>query len=57
MIYSKTNDCVFIRTFLKHQKNIPLNEKNPAHIGILKRFDIYQYKFEIQDVIKLLKGL
>jgi hypothetical protein len=47
LIYSETNDCIFIRNFLKHQKNLPLNEKNNAHAGILKRFELYSYKFKI----------
>ena len=35
---------------MKHQKNLPLNENNKAHQGILKRFDKYLYKFNIQSV-------
>lgn len=50
LIYSNTNDCIYIRTFLKHQKNLPLNESNKAHQGIIKRFNLYSYKFEIQNI-------
>jgi hypothetical protein len=51
LIYSNTNDCVYIKNFLKHQKNLPLNEKNKAHLGIIKRFDLYSYKFLINGNI------
>lgn len=64
LIISESIDCVFIRNFLKHQKNLPLNEKNNAHIGIIKRFELYKHKFNIlsieefmnQDVKPLLRG-
>jgi hypothetical protein len=50
LIYSETNDCIFLRNFLKHQKNLPLNENNKAHLGIIKRFELYSQKFNIQDI-------
>ena len=50
LIYSKSNDCVYVKNFLKHQKNLPLNEKNNAHVGILKCFDKYKNKFEIDNI-------
>ena len=50
LVFSENNECIFIRNFLKHQKNIPLNENNKAHIGILKRFELYSKKFDIQDI-------
>lgn len=57
LIYSTAMDCIFIRTFLKHQKNLPLNpEKNPAHRGIIKRFDEYAFKFNIKDINEFIKG-
>lgn len=49
-IFSNNSDCIYVRNFLKHQKNLPLNENNKAHQGILKRFNIYAYKFDIQDI-------
>lgn len=49
-VLSKENDCLYIRNFLKHQKNLPLNKNNKAHIGIIKRFEIYSYKFDINDI-------
>ena len=56
LIYSKLNDCIFIRNFLKHQKNIPLNEKNQAHKGIIKRFDKYANKFNIDNFYEFIEG-
>jgi len=57
LIYSNTNDCIYIRTFLKHQKNLPLiPEKNPAHRGILRRFDEYKTKFNIIDINEFIEG-
>ena len=56
-IYSKSNDCIYLRTFLKHQKNLPLDpQKNPAHKGIIKRFDNYAYKFDIENVYEFIEG-
>jgi len=50
LLFSKNNDCIFIKNFLKHQKNIPLNEKNNAHLGIIKRFELYMYKFDFKTI-------
>ncbi len=50
LIISESNDCLYIRNFLKHQKNLPLNEKNNAHLGIIKRFELYKNKFKIENV-------
>lgn len=58
LIYSKSEDCIYLRTFLKHQKNLPLNENNQAHKGIIKRFKLYSEKFEISDIsIFISRGL
>lgn len=57
LINAETNDCIYVRTFLKHQKNLPLSpDKNPAHRGIYKRFEMYAYKFNIQDVNEFIEG-
>lgn len=56
LIMSVSNDSVYIRNFLKHQKNLPLNSENKAHIGILKRFELYSQKFEIKDVKEFIEG-
>jgi hypothetical protein len=56
LIYAKTNDCIYIKNFLKHQKNLPLNPENKAHIGIERRFVMYSQKFEIQSVNDFIEG-
>ena len=56
IIFSKDGDCLFIKNFLKHQKNLPLNRSNKAHLGILKRFELYSYKFDIEDVDLFIEG-
>lgn len=50
LIVSESIDCIFIRNYLKHQKNLPLNEKNNAHLGIIKRFELYKHKFNITKI-------
>jgi hypothetical protein len=54
IIYSKNNECIFIRNFLKHQKNLPLNENNKAHLAIIKNFDNYKYKFNTDTIDDLI---
>jgi len=49
LIYSKNNDFIYIKNFLKNQKNYPLNENNNAHLGIIKRFEHYSHIFEFQS--------
>ena len=50
LIYNESMDCIYIKNFLKHQKNLPLNQKNMAHLGIIKRFDLYAKKFNITNI-------
>ena len=50
LIISNDGECIYLKNFIKHQKNLPLNENNRAHIGIIKRFEMYRYKFDIQDI-------
>ena len=56
LIYSSTNDCIYLRNFLKHQKNLPLNEKNNAHLGIIKRLELYSFKFSIQNIYEFIEA-
>lgn len=57
LIYSASGDCAYLRTFLKHQKNLPLNpEKNMCHRGIIKCFENYKYKFQIEDIDQFIEG-
>jgi len=56
-IFSESRDCIYIRTYLKHQKNLPLNpQKNMAHRGIIKRFELYGNKFNIENIDLFLEG-
>jgi hypothetical protein len=50
IITSKEGDAIYLRNFLKHQKNLPLNPNNKAHIGIMRRFELYRNKFDIEDI-------
>lgn len=56
LIYSTSEDCIFLRNFLKHQKNLPLNSNNKAHLGIIKRFELYKQKFDFEDIDKFIEG-
>ena len=42
---SNDGKCLLVKNFIKHQKNLPLNPDNKAHIGILKRVSLYIQKF------------
>lgn len=42
---SDDGKCLLVKNFIKHQKNLPLNPENKAHIGILKRVSLYIPKF------------
>lgn len=46
---------LFLKNFLKHQKNLPLNPLNMAHKGIFKRFENYKNKFDV-DLLHLLNN-
>jgi hypothetical protein len=50
VVYSKENDCLYLRNHLKHQKHFPLNEKDSVYKPIVKRFELYSYKFDIVDI-------
>lgn len=49
-VMAKTGDCIYLKKFLFHQKNLPLNPSNKAHSGIIKRFELYASKFGITDI-------
>ena len=54
LLLSNDGECLFIVNFLKHQKNLPLDpDRNPAHKGIIRRFNIYCHKFDNQNNIWL----
>lgn len=42
------SDCegyIYLKNFIKHQKNLPLNEENKAHLGIIRRLTEILPKF------------
>lgn len=54
--FSKDGRFIFVVNFLKHQKNLPLNEKNRAHIGIIKCIYDKIQLFNNQDILRGLQG-
>jgi hypothetical protein len=50
IIYSGDGKYLFLRNFVKHQKNFPLNEKNPAHRGIIKLLEEKLQTFNLQTI-------
>ncbi len=56
VIYSESRDCIFLKTFLKHQKNLPLNISNKSHQGIIYRYNLYKHKFKNQYIIDIFEG-
>lgn len=50
VVISKDLDVIFVKNFLRHQKNYPFNEKNNAHNGIIARFNNYAKTFGITDI-------
>jgi hypothetical protein len=50
IIYSGDGKYLFLRNFVKHQKNFPLNEKNPAHRGIIKLLVEKLQTFNLQTI-------
>lgn len=55
-IFSRDKRIIFLKNFCKHQKNIPLNTRNNAHIGIISRIDNYQDKFAFNILNLINKG-
>lgn len=54
-LLSTDKRILFLKNFIKHQKNLPLNPTNQAHKGIFKRFENYKNRFEI-DLLKLVNN-
>lgn len=50
LIWSLDNCVLYIRNFLKHQKNLPLNPDNNAHSGIIARLENKLLLFGFQSV-------
>jgi hypothetical protein len=55
-ILSNDGDCLYIRNFIKHQKNFPLNKENKAHSGIIKRLSMYLHKFGFQSIEEFIQA-
>ena len=49
LLYSIDRKYIYIRNFIKHQKNLPLNQKNPAHRGIIRRLEGMKQLFGFQS--------
>lgn len=52
-VLSIDGECLFIRNFLKHQKNYPINISNKAHVKILSLYEMYKHKFDNHDIGEL----
>lgn len=56
IIYSTDRKFIFVRNFIKHQKNYPLNEQNKAHAGILRRLTDNLHLFDFKCVEEYFKA-
>jgi len=56
LMWSADGETIYIRKFLKHQKNLPLNPNNNAHKGILEKFELYRHKFDIENIDDFIQG-
>lgn len=56
LVVSPNERVVFLKNFLKHQKNLPLNENNAAHRGILKCIENHLVEFGFPDINEFLEG-
>lgn len=50
LLYSVDGKYIYIRNFIKHQKNLPLNSKNAAHRGIIRRLEEMKQSFGFQSI-------
>jgi hypothetical protein len=50
IIYSTDGKYLFLRNFIKHQKNLPLNGNNNAHKGIIKLLSERLQLFNFQSI-------
>lgn len=56
-ILSTDKKVIFLKNFIKHQKNLPLNGRNKSHKGILSRFENYKSKFLVDLVLLVNNGI
>jgi hypothetical protein len=50
MLYSSNGKYLYLRNFIKHQKNLPLNGNNNAHSGIINRLNENLHLFNFQSI-------
>jgi hypothetical protein len=55
-IISPDGKTGFLKNFIKHQKNYPFNENNPAHKGILTRLEANRHLFEYDNISMFFLG-
>jgi len=55
-VISADGHTIYLKNFLKHQKNLPINSNNKAHFGIIKRMQEMAYKFNIEDISDFLNS-
>lgn len=53
-ILSEDGESLFLKNFIKHQKNLPINKKNKAHIKILDLWNNSRHKFGNKDIYQIL---
>lgn len=56
----ESDGWIWIKNFLRHQRNLPLNPQNPLHKNILEKFAAQKNRFslkEIEEYLGALKGL
>ncbi len=53
-ITSQDGSFLYLKNFIKHQKNIPLNDTNKAHIGIISRLEDRKHLFGFQSIEEFL---
>lgn len=51
-VLSTDKRILFLKNFVKHQRNLPIRVKNKAHEGILRRFEYYRERFS-EDLMQL----
>lgn len=56
-ILSEDRRILFLKKFVKHQKNLPLNALNKSHKGILSRFENYKSRFSTDLVLLVNEGI
>ena len=54
-VWSDDHSVLFLRNFLKHQKNTPLTPANKAHLGIIRRFQKYADRFDLDVLSEAVK--